>query len=269
MPKDVASAPSRDELRNHLVRCRLAGRVATPRHSNVRHYQALADGDPHYLFGLRPCRAWTYPDVLDLMAKRVGVDPDPDRLTGDDTIDPDHTIDALDAAAGKLAEFADRGGRVLVATGHPEGLLGMYATLLDALRRRGCRPLTPADGWSYVAQRRRSSEPSRANVGYVQGVAALYDDGEPVHTHSSEPMRALLDALDRDAEPPPDLVIADHGWAGAAGEAGIETIGFADCNDPGLFVGEAENKIAVAVPLDDNVDPTCYDVIATYLLRWM
>ena len=43
-------------------------------------------------------------------------------------------------------------------------------------------------------------------------------------------------------------MIADHGWAGAAGEAGIETVGFADSNDPALFVGEAEGKIAVAVP---------------------
>jgi hypothetical protein len=53
-------------------------------------------------------------------------------------------------------------------------------------------------------------------------------------------------------------VIADHGWAGAAGEAGAHTVAFADCNDPGLFVGEAEGKIEVVVPLDDNVLPRYY-----------
>jgi hypothetical protein len=37
--------------------------------------------------------------------------------------------------------------------------------------------------------------------------------------------------------------------------AGIETVGFADSNDPALFVGEAEGRIAVAVPLDDHVLP--------------
>lgn len=61
-------------------------------------------------------------------------------------------------------------------------------------------------------------------------------------------------------------MIADHGWAGAAGEAGVETVGFADSNDPALFVGEAEGKIAVAVPLDDNVLPRYYAPLTAYLL---
>ena len=68
-------------------------------------------------------------------------------------------------------------------------------------------------------------------------------------------MRGVLAALAAAGEPPPDLVIADHGWAGAAGQAGITSVGFADCNDPALFVGEAEGKVAVSVPLDDNVAP--------------
>ena len=54
-------------------------------------------------------------------------------------------------------------------------------------------------------------------------------------------MRAVLAA--RWASPP-DLVVADHGWAGAAAEAGIEALGMADCNDPALFVAEEEGKPA-------------------------
>jgi len=34
-----------------------------------------------------------------------------------------------------------------------------------------------------------------------------------------------------------------------------------------LFVGEAEGKIAVAVPLDDNVLPRHYGPLTTYLLE--
>jgi hypothetical protein len=64
----------------------------------------------------------------------------------------------------------------------------------------------------------------------------------------------------------PDLAIADHGWAGAAGEAGITTVGFADCNDPALFAGEVEGKIAAVVPLDDNVPPHHYTPMTAYLL---
>ncbi|MCP2343497.1 phosphatase [Actinomadura rupiterrae] len=64
----------------------------------------------------------------------------------------------------------------------------------------------------------------------------------------------------------PDLAIADHGWAGAAGEAGIDTVGFADCNDPALFAGRAEGKIQVVVPLDDGVSPHHYAPLTAYLL---
>lgn len=78
-------------------------------------------------------------------------------------------------------------------------------------------------------------------------------------------MRAMLREL---ADGPwPDFVIADHGWAGAAGEAGIATVGFADCNDPALFAGQAEGKIVVAVPLDDGIRPEHhYEPLIAYLL---
>ena len=79
-------------------------------------------------------------------------------------------------------------------------------------------------------------------------------------------MRAALADLAASGEPPPDLVVADHGWAGAAGQAGIDAVGFADCNDPALFVGEAEGRVRVCVPLDDNVMPHLYDPLTAYLL---
>jgi hypothetical protein len=62
------------------------------------------------------------------------------------------------------------------------------------------------------------------------------------------------------------MVMADHGWAGAAGQAGIATVGFADCNDPALFAGEAEGKVHAVVPLDDNVPPHYYTPLTVYLL---
>jgi hypothetical protein len=79
-------------------------------------------------------------------------------------------------------------------------------------------------------------------------------------------MREMLRALGRSGEAPPDLVLADHGWAGAAGEAGITAVGFADSNDPALFLGAEEGKVAVAIPLDDNVEPHLYGPLTAYLL---
>jgi hypothetical protein len=79
-------------------------------------------------------------------------------------------------------------------------------------------------------------------------------------------MRAALDELAAAGLPPPDLVVADHGWAGAAGQAGIDALGFADCNDPALFVGEAEGRVLACVPLDDNVAPYLYAPLTAYLI---
>ena len=43
-------------------------------------------------------------------------------------------------------------------------------------------------------------------------------------------------------------------------------MGYADCNDPALFLGEAEGTLQVAVPLDDHVrDPRHYDAMVAYL----
>jgi hypothetical protein len=79
-------------------------------------------------------------------------------------------------------------------------------------------------------------------------------------------MELMLRALADEGAPPPDLVVADHGFAGAAGRAGVTCVGFADCNDPALFVGEAEGDVAVCVPLDDNVMPDLYVPLTRYLL---
>jgi hypothetical protein len=250
--------PTRAELSDHLVRTRIAGEVATSRENNLDHYRSLALRDPHYMFGLTLSAEWTFADILELMAKKTGVVADPRHREGQDTIDPERTIDAVEEMGDRIAGMLRRGGaRVIVATGHPTGLLTVHLALARFVVDHGATLLLPAEGWSYtyggLGRRRR--------IRYLDGVAMLDDRGNLVHTHDPHPMRAML------AEERPDFVIADHGWAGAAGEAGIETVGFADCNDPALFVGEAEDKIAVAVPLDDNVLPRYYSPLTSYLLE--
>ncbi|WP_067833458.1 phosphatase [Nocardia lijiangensis] len=253
---------SRAELREQLVRSGIAGEVATPREGNLRHYGRMVAKDPRYQFGLR-LRDWSFDETLAMMARLCGVDPNPERTRGVDTIDPDLTIDALDAMGERLGAAAADGATVLLATGHPETLLGVYRAIEDALRAAGCAVLTPAAGWSYES---RLWEPSPyREIAYASGVAALVGaDGRWRHTHDPEPMRAALAHLDGEL---PRLVVADHGWAGAAGEAGIETVGFGDCNDPALFAGYDEGKIAVAVPLDDGLEPGLYEPLTEYLLR--
>ncbi|WP_214103344.1 phosphatase [Acrocarpospora catenulata] len=252
--------PTREDLIEQLVQTKVAGEVATPRENNLDHYRSFALRDPHYQFGLTFEGAWTYRDVLALMAKSAGVVADPEHRSGQDTIDPERTVAALEAMGDRIADALRRpGSRFLLATGHPTGIMVIHLALGRFLRERGATVITPAEGWAYLP----NSYGRRRRIRYVEDVALLEDGGALVHTHDPAPMRAILE------EERPDFVIADHGWAGAAGEAGIVTVGFADSNDPALFVGEAEGKIAAAVPLDDNVRPRYYAPLTRYLVSWI
>lgn len=258
--------PSRAALRDHLVASRIAGNIATTRQNNLENFGRMAAREPNWLFGLEPTGRWSFEDVLAVMAERCGVSPDAEHKTGQDTIDPDLTINRLEAMAERIALAASRRERVLVATGHPHGLRPVHEAMASALRVSGCTLLTPAAGWRHPAGTPFGSD--NHAIKYVDsGVAVMSSKVALHHTHSPEPMRAQLAALEAAGEAPPDLVIADHGWAGAAGQAGVDAVGFADSNDPALFVGEAEGVVAVCVPLDDNVAPRLYDPMIAYLLE--
>jgi hypothetical protein len=260
----LSRVPTRDELLEHLVANRIAGHVATSRENNLDNFRKLADRDPRYLFGIEPEGSWTFPEVLALMAQRCGLSPDEAYREGVDYIDPELTVLRLEAMAARLRQAADLRERVIVATGHPTGLLAVHLEVARALTAAGCPLLMPAAGWSYEVQRYGYRQ--RREIRYVGGVALLSNRGDLNHTHSPRPMMQMLEQLRASGEPGPDLVVADHGWAGAAGQAGVDAVGFADSNDPALFVAEAEGKVLVAVPLDDNVYPHLYAPMTAYLL---
>ncbi|MGW7414602.1 phosphatase [Streptomyces sp. NPDC054863] len=249
---------SRGALVDHLVSTRIAGDVATPRDNNLSHYRKLANGDRHYWLGIELGDRWTdEQDVLAVMAERCGVSDDPEHRHGQDTIDPELTVDALDRAAARLRKAVDDRQRVLFATGHPGALLNVHGATARALRGAGCDVVRIPGGLT-------------ADEGYVVQFAdvAVFERGASLwHTHSPAPMTAILDGLERQGEALPDLVFADHGWAGCAGQRGIDAIGYADSNDPALFLGEAEGVMAVTIPLDDHVvDPFFYEPMTDYLL---
>ena len=243
------------ELREHLLASAIAGDVATPRESNVGNIRRLLAGEPYAWLGITPLRDYTFEDLLAIMVARCGISADPAYAGGADTIDVDLTIDALDAMGRRLAKAAQGRERVFVASGHPSGILAIHMPVAAALAEAGCELLTPDAGrWVELEHHRR-------NLRYVASVCVVSSGGDLNHTHSAIPMAELLsEGLQ------PDLVLADHGWTGAAGQAGIDTLGFADCNDPALFVGLEEGKLDVVVPLDDNVQPHLYQPITEHLL---
>jgi hypothetical protein len=259
MPMDPAPvAPTRQALAAHLIRARIAGEVATSRENNLDHFRELAEGNRYYWFGLDLGDRWNdEAAVLELMAERCGVVADAGHRHGQDTIDPELTIDALDRMAEVLHKAAENSSTVLLASGHPAGLFAVHQALATALRTAGCRVVGATEEHLYA---------DSGEIRQLAGVFMLHRAGGLVHTHSPDPMHEILGALEREGHDLPDLVVADHGWAGAAGSRDLDTVGFADCNDPALFVGEAEGSILVSVPLDDNVPPHLYAPLTAYLL---
>ncbi|GAA2608709.1 phosphatase [Streptomyces roseoviolaceus] len=259
-------------LRAHLLAARLAGTVATSREESLRSYRLFAARDPRVLIGLDPEGAWSQRELLELMADRCGVSADSRRTSGQDVIDPQRTVAALDAFAERLADVAQRGAPVLLGTGHPHRLLGFYAALADALSAAGCAVLTPAQGRCVDITTRFGLR--TYNLDYVRGVALVRAPGverpgcEPgAHTHSPLPVRTALAAAAEAGGPLPELVIGDHGWVCGAGQLGFEAIGPADTDDPAPFVGQAEGSVSVVVPLDDGVRSDYYLPLTRYVLN--
>ncbi|MGW1542493.1 phosphatase [Streptomyces sp. NPDC002309] len=271
MPTPTAGV-SRSHLRAHLLAARLAGVVATSREVSLRSYRGFAARDPRLLIGIDPEWPWTERDLIELMAGKCGVSADPRCVSGQDVIDPERTLAALEAFSARLAVVAQRGAPVLFGTGHPHRLLGFYGDLADAMSAAGCAVLTPAKGRSVDITTRFGLR--TYNLDYVRGVALMREPGAReqgcatgAHTHSPLPVRTVLGAIAEAGGPLPELVIGDHGWVCGAGQLGVETIGLADTDDPAPFVGEAEGRVAVVVPLDDAVRSDYYRPLTRYVLN--
>ncbi|MBI0319781.1 MULTISPECIES: phosphatase [Streptomyces violaceusniger group] len=259
-------------LRAHLLAARLAGPVATSREESLRRYRLFVARDPRVLLGLEPEYDWSFMELLGLMGEKCGVSVDPTNVSGPDVIDPELTIAALDAFADRLRGAARDRLPVLLGTGHPHRLLGFYAALASALSAAGCRVLTPAEGRCIDITTRFGVRTHRLT--YVRGVAMVRAPGarptasEPgAHSHSPLPVRVALGCAAESGGPLPGLVIGDHGWVCGAGQLGFEAIGPGDTDDPALFVGEAEGRVSVAVPLDDGVRSGYYRPITRYVLN--
>ena len=82
---------------------------------------------------------------------------------------------------------------------------------------------------------------------WVGPIAVLGDGASLLHTHSPAPMQAVLARVGA-----PDLVAADHGFAGAAVAVGVPTVAIMDTNDPALAVSARRGADLTVVPMDDN-----------------
>lgn len=262
----LADDPGYRALRDHLVTSRLAGSVATPPSSTLGNAAKLVAGDPECTFGLPDWRGATLLEAVDAVRVVCGGDPGGTAdLDGPGTIDPDATMAALLEHGRRLRDLAAAGGgRVLLATGHPTGLLPHYAAIGRVLQSRGCELLAPLDDAPLPTP---DGDRGPRRVRFLDGVATVTDGGKLLHTHRSVYAEALLDALGG-GPGVVDLVVADHGMAGAAIARGLPTLSIADVNDPALPLAQVRGRTDAVLPIDDNLAPRLFVPVTQTILSW-
>jgi hypothetical protein len=239
-----------DELVDGLLAGRVAGPITSHPLDNVRrNIRLLSEGDPDKQFGLRglpgSMEQW---EILQAVGRLAGFRADPDAHEGPTPIDPNRVLEACERVGDRLAVACERGERVIIATGHPVGLILLYGQVGRELSARGATLLRPCEGESWEDD----AHAQPLQVRYLFGVAILTDRANAKHTHSGEPMRRMLRAAE------PDLVFADHGFAGSAIEAGVDTVSIADVNDPALVLARELGRTSDVIVMDDNVQPDAY-----------
>jgi hypothetical protein len=239
----------REQLVQALDAGGVAGPAGHPHHNVFGNIRKLVEHDPDKLFGLSNMpEPFGFEDIVRIVGEASGVPIDALATEGSPDIDAGAVLDACEQVGERLAQAARRRERVLFATGHPGDLDPLYGAIAELAAAGGARIARPSDGISW----RDSGFSHHWTIAYHGAVGMVTDGERPRHTHRPDPMEVMLTAEH------PDLVVADHGFAGAAIEAGIETLSIADVNDPALIVAKAQGRTEVVVVLDDHVLPENY-----------
>lgn len=259
--------PGMDHLRRHLLDSRLAGAVATPPSSTLGNSAKLIAGHPDYTFGLDDWRDATVLEAVDAVRELCGGDPGGARQNGPGWVDPDLAVAGIVTHRDRLRAFVEGGGgRVLLATGHPTGLLAHYATIARVLQGAGSELLAPLDDTRLSRTDDAATGPARG-IRFLDGVACVWNGGDLLHTHRSRYMEAMLDELGG-GPGVVDLVVSDHGMAGAAIARGLATLSIADVNDPALPLAQTRGRTDAVLGIDDNLAPRLFLPVTQAMLAW-
>jgi Phosphatase len=229
-----------------LLRAGVAGtNTSHGAENNLYKIGLLLEGDDDHTFGMEELlEDLGFEEAYDAVARQTGHPPDKEETSGRGCIHPARTAAGLVEAGERIRTVAETGGRFVFTTGHPGALLSYY---LDVARW-----VEELDG-EILAARPRERYKGNSFLDWVGPVGTLGDGASLLHTHGADPMRDLLRELDA-----VDLVVADHGFAGAAIAAGIPTVAVMDTNDPALAVVDLRGADLTVVPMDDNRPQNSY-----------
>ena len=207
--------------------------------NNLYKIGLLLEHDASNTFGMEELlRDVGFEEAYDAVTDQIGNPPDREENPGRGCIDPARTAAGLVEAGERIGRVARAGGRLLFATGHPGAMILYYLGLAQWAEELGGEVVT-------VQTRGRYQK--GISLDWAGPVGTLGDGASLFHTHDPDPMRDVLGQAG-----PIDLVVADHGFAGAAIAAGVPTVVVMDTNDPAFAVVAARGADVTVVPMDDN-----------------
>jgi hypothetical protein len=245
---DVAPAPDEPRARVPTLRRRvLEARIAGPhaqfgRDAVKAAIRALVNGDRRAQLACDGLDACTLEEVRDALTSSHGWDPTAARAA----IDPDCTVAAIEAAGLRIAEAAQAGARIAVATARPASLLGLAQFVASEATALGGRVL--------VSDRAAIDGTAGRELWWIGGVAVLTDGSGLLASDGAGD--DWLFAVGR-----PDLVVADRAYAGSALRAGCEVVAWADLDAPALSLAAARGRRVLVVPLDERRPAAAYEVV--------
>ena len=207
--------------------------------NNLYKIGLLLEHDDSNTFGMEDLlRDVDFEEAYDAVTRRIGNPPDREENPGRGCIDPARTAAGLVEAGERIEAVAGSGGRLIFATGHPGALILYYLGLAGWAQELGGDVLSVETRGLYERG---------VSLDWAESVATLGDGASLFHSHDSEPMRDVLRQTRT-----VDLVVADHGFAGAAIAAGVPTVVVMDTNDPAFAVVAGRGADVTVVPMDDN-----------------
>ena len=223
-----------------ILRAGLAG-ISTSHggDNNLRKINLLLEGDGGTTFGMeRLLGSVGFDEAYGAVERMLGYPPDHEETPGRGCIDPARTAAGLLEAGGRIREVASGGGRVVIGTGHPGALLLYYLGVAEWIEELG----------GVLVQTKPRIRGAEVPLDWAGPVAILGNGASMKHTHDPAHMRSVLEETGGEVE----LVVADHGFAGAAVAAGIPAVAIMDTNDPAWAVVSRRGADVTVVPMDDN-----------------
>jgi hypothetical protein len=201
----------------------------------------VEQGAPSALCGLPPFVGLTREQVAAAVELVYGWEGDGPRAR----IAPTRTIDGFSAAVTRVLEVARGGGRLAFATARPAALLQLHRRLAARAAAEGAEVLAGDETAGFGPTGRR--------IRWVDQVAVLTDGAALLAEDGVEAAEEWLFTLAR-----PDLVVADHTYAGVASASGLEVVAFADLDAVALAVAAWQGRAVRVAPLDDRRPPSAY-----------